>query len=524
MKHWLSGHAAVAAWMMLAAVTADPACARDEDEARVRTTAGVVAGVSTGSGTVFKGIPYAAPPTGPLRWRSPQRVAPWSGIRSADTFGPPCAQAPLRGMTQLSDLSREDCLYLNVWTPRQTGGARRPVIVWIHGGGFVNGSGTSPTYDGARFAAEGVVVVTINYRLGVFGFLAHPDLTAESRNRSSGNFGLEDQIAALRWVQANIASFGGDPSNVTLMGQSAGGASVLDLMVSPLTRGLFVRAIVQSGAARQAIAPVTIAEAEKRGVALAGPQGIAALRGLDKAGVLALVDHAPRDIARFGPAIDGHVLTHDPASGLKARSGKPLALLIGSNSREGLGTPDAATLGSEIARAFGPNAGKALRYYGIAEGRAGTADPLLGTPAEQFATDVSFRCGAVEIARIAAGLGAPIWHYQFEQFVPGREHLGAAHSAEVPYVFGTLSPTGFAAANYGDADRRLSALMTRYWANFARTGNPNGAGLPDWPGFTSARPDYVRFSSAFPQDVQPASDLRGDLCRLLPDTSQPGRK
>ena len=518
MKRRLVGHAAILAWLTVSNAGAGQASAPQDGP--VRTERGLVSGSATASGRVFKGVPYAAPPVGPLRWRAPRPPEPWEGVREARDFGPPCAQAPLRGMTQISDMSREDCLTLNIWAPKdKPRGAGRPVMVWIHGGAFTNGSGSSATYDGVHFADEGVLLVTLNYRLGVFGFLAHPELSAESPHRASGNYGLEDQIAALRWVRANIAAFGGDPANVTLFGQSAGGASVLALMGSPRAKGLFARAIVQSGAARDAIAPARLADAEKRGRALAGPHAIDRLREMDTAAVLRLVQDAAPASARFGPVIDGDVIQRDPASALRRRSGPALPLLIGSNAREGLGAPDAAALPGAVASAFGANAARAMRAYGIADGGTGSPDPLLGTAAAQFSTDTTFRCGAVQIAQVSAARGARTWQYQFEQFVPGREALGAAHSFEVPYIFGTLSTTGYSAANYAAADRRLSALMTHYWANFAKTGDPNGAGLPKWPAYTSAGTHYVRFSSQLPGDVQAASDLRGDVCRLFPDSS-----
>ncbi len=513
MRHWLNGQVLGAACVAVAAMPFGGATAQTRETAPVRTNAGLVAGVEIASGMAFKGVPYAAPPTGERRWRSPEPAIRWSGVKRADRYGPACAQAPLRGMTALSDASREDCLTLNVWTPRPKANARRPVMVWIHGGGFANGSGTSATFEGEHYAARGVVLVTLNYRLGVFGFLAHPELTRQTRSKSSGNFGLEDQIAALRWVKANIAQFGGDPANVTIFGQSAGGASVLNLVASPLTRGLFGKAIVQSGAARQAIAPATLADAEQRGEAFVGTQSIASLRALDQAALIKLAAAGGGSGGiRFGPSIDGHVLTRDPASALRDRRGPALPMLIGSNSREGLGTPDASRFADIVGSAFGANAARALALYGT------SADPLLGTPQEQFATDSTFRCGAVQIAGLNAAAGAPTWQYQFEQFVPGREAAGAAHSFEVPYVFGNLSSTGFSAADYGPADRRLATLMTHYWTNFATTGDPNGPGLPRWPRYQAGARAYVRLSSQLPGDAQIAFDLRGEVCRLFPDS------
>lgn len=508
------GQAALAAVMALACGEARGA---EGDAAPiVKLSGGAVSGTRTPTGAVFKGIAYAAPPVGPLRWQSPRAPHAWKGVRPAAVFGAPCAQAPLRGMTVISDASREDCLYLNVWTPQVASVAKRPVVVWIHGGGFINGMGSSPTYDGERFAAQGVILVTLNYRLGAFGFLAHPALAAESPHVSSGNYGLEDQIAALRWVSANIAAFGGDPRNVTIAGQSAGGASVLDVMASPVADGLFRRAIVESGAARQAIAPTQRGDAERQGLAFARGEPIARLRDLDTAAVLAMGTTFAQAGGRLGPVIDGYVL---PSTAGTAR--RPVDLLIGSNAREGLATPEPGKLAAAITQAFGANAAAAMRAYGVGGDGQGSTDPVLGTPAQQFATDSTFRCGSVDVAGKRVAADGRTWQYQFEQSVPGREHLGAAHSVEVPYVFGTLSPTGFSGANYGDADRRLSALMNRYWANFAKMGDPNGAGLPQWPAYTTATRAFVRFSSTLAGGVEPAADLRGDICRLFPTAPSP---
>lgn len=484
----------------------------------VRTSSGVVAGVPSGAAIAFKGLPYAAPPVGALRWHSPQPPPSWPGTRQADRFAPPCAQAPSAGRTEVSNLSREDCLYLNVWAPRAQSAAPLPVMVWIHGGGFQNGMGTSPTYDGAALAAKGVIVVTINYRLGVFGFLAHPDLTAEAEHRSSGNFGLEDQIAALRWVAANIAAFGGDPAKVTIFGQSAGGASVLDLLVSPQTEGLLRSAIIQSGAARSGMSVTPLQVAEQQGQAFAGRESLASLRALDMAGVVARAIQASAAGVRFGPVRDGYIIDADPAAALAERQRRGIPLLIGSNAREGLSVVRDDQLAAAITTEFGASAPRAAAIYRIGQGSA--ADhPLMGTPAQQFSTDSTFRCGSVQAAGASARAGAPTWQYQFEHFVPGKEAQGAAHSFEVPYVFGNLSHTGFSAANYGPADSALADLMTSYWANFATHGDPNGPGLPAWPRYTVAGKAYQRLSADLPGNAAPATDLRGEICALFPTSA-----
>lgn len=490
------------------------ASARAEEQPKpVKTSAGLTTGVRTGAVTVYKGLPYAAPPVGAHRWQSPQPPLSWDGVKVASSYGPPCAQPALRGRAEVSNISSEDCLYLNIWAPQSA--SPLPVMVWIHGGGFQNGMGSSPTYDGSLLAAQGVVVVTINYRLGVFGFLAHRELSAESPRRSSGNYGLEDQIAALRWVAENIRAFGGDPSNVTIFGQSAGGASVMDLLVSPQSRGLFSKAIIQSGAARGGIGITPLEIAEGQGKSFAGNDSIASLRALDTAAILERARLAAGSGVRFGPVRDDYVIDADPANVLGERQRNGFPLLIGSNSREGLVALPEDRLEAAIAAEFGANAAKAKAIYRLGEGAAAN-DPLMGTPSQQFSTDSTFRCGNVEAARASAGAGAPTWQYQFEHFVPGKEEQGAAHSFEVPYVFGNLSSTGFSAADYGPADRALSELMVGYWTNFAKRGNPNGAGLPEWQRYDPAGKAYLRLSAALPRNAASARDLRGDICRLFP--------
>lgn len=360
-----------------------------------------------------------------------------------------------------------------------------------------------------------MILVSINYRLGPFGFLAHPDLTAQSAHRSSGNFGLEDQLAALQWVSANIAAFGGAPSNVTIFGQSAGGASVFALLTSPKARGLFARAIIQSGAVPGSFAAGSRALAEQQGVAFATSQPVEALRQMDAQTILQRHDKAVRNGARFGPVIDGYLIEQAPMDALADSQRPPIALLVGSNAREGLGVLPDDALPAAIDQAFGANGQKALQAYGLAGGEAGRSDPLLGSPAQHFSTDSTFRCGNVDAAGRNARSGAPTWQYQFEQFVPGKETQGAAHSFEVPYVFGNLASTGFSAADYDDDDRRLSAIMLSYWTNFAVKGDPNGPGLPAWPGYTSRQRRYLRLSSDFAAGAKADEDLRGTLCPLF---------
>ena len=387
-------------------------------------------------------------------------------------------------------------------------------MVWVHGGAFENGMGSSETYDGSALAAKGVVVVTINYRLGVFGFLAHPGLTAESSNGSSGNFGLEDQLAALRWVQSNIAAFGGNPNNVTIFGQSAGGASVRALLSSPQSRGLFHRAIIQSGISRSGLSGTDRAQAEDQGLVVAGDLTIAQMRSLSTGEVIERATAAKREGVRFGPVIDDYVITASAPAETIGIPGGSIELLVGNNSREGFPVPSDEELDRVLAEAFGPNVDRARAAYGITGSRP-EAGPLLGSVAERFATDASFRCGTTHFANKAATAGVPIWQYQFEHFVPGKEERGAAHSFEVPYVFGNLSSTGFSAADYDADDRQLSELLTSYWTNFAKRGDPNGAGLPEWPRYTPANNAYLRLSSDLPDSAQAAAGLGGEICELF---------
>jgi len=318
----------------------------------------------------YRGIRYGTA----VRFRAPVPIAPANGMVPAQEFGPVSPQQGRRYAPQ-----SEDCLYLNIWTPGGARAAALPVMVWIHGGAFANGMGSSPTYAGERLAREGVIVVTLNYRLGVFGFLAHPALTAESEHKSSGNYGLEDQLFALKWVAANIAKFGGDPENVTIFGQSAGGASVIDLISSPQARGLFGRAIVQSGAARDGIRVPAVSAAEQQGRAFAGDQGFAALRRLSQEAVVERAERLASSGLRFGPVIDGYLLTRAPLSALGEAGRSGIELLVGSNSREGLAVIAPDQLPQQIRTTFGPNADRALAIYGLANGATGSVDPLLGS-------------------------------------------------------------------------------------------------------------------------------------------------
>ena len=473
----------------------------------MRVTQGALQGAAQESGvSAFLGVPYAAPPVGDLRWRPPEAPARWSGVRDATSYAPACAQPLPAGPGHLDPRSREDCLYLNVWTPRPRRGANLPVMLWIHGGGFVDGTGSNPVFSGDALAQRGVVVVTINYRLGALGFFAHPELTQESPHRTSGNYGLADQQAALRWLRDNIRAFGGDPRRVTVFGQSAGAASVTMLMTSPRSRGLFRAAIAQSGSPMLGLGGGSLAAAEQQGAAFAtttGAQSIAELRRLpleqlfDRWKAFALATGA-----RPGPIVDGWILPRSPAQVFASHDEMRVPLLIGSNAREGLGPID-EDVASRIRSSFGDAASRAAEIY-LPDGQTPPPDPILGTAANVLATDLAFRCSAVVTQTWHAHQGSPVYAYQFEASLPRMEQAGAQHSSELMYVFGF---TG--AGNVGATP--LSQTLVTYWTNFAKHLDPNGEGVPYWPRFTPESAEFVHLGVAgVIADVR----LRGRACDL----------
>lgn len=353
-------------------------------------------------GAVFKGIPYAQPPVGDLRWREPMPVKPWTGVRDATEFGAICAQKPSVIFPKAGEISKEDCLFLNVWTPEWPSRSPKPVMVWIPGGGNFAGGSSEGVFDGEHLARRGVVLVTLNYRLGPFGFFAHPALTRESRHRASGNQGILDQIAALRWVRDNISRFGGNPNNVTIFGESAGSLDVSVLMTSPLSKGLFRRVIGQSGPVVIVGDPLPLRQADMRGEAKAAhwkvPAGasVQALRSVSAADILAAEPDliAGGNIASAWPnagiTVDGYVFPSKPAEVFVAGQQHRVALLLGNNAREQVpGSRPPTDLPKAIGEAYGPIAARAQALY------VGPADPQYGTPAEQWGTDTSFRCSAV---------------------------------------------------------------------------------------------------------------------------------
>jgi para-nitrobenzyl esterase len=438
----------------------------------VRLDAGLVAGGETAPSGVraFRGLPFAAPPIGENRWRAPQPVEPWEGTRDASEFGDVCIQPPGQGRVNIAAMEgsppmSEDCLYLNVWTAAESASDRLPVMVFFYGGAFTEGGGNPPLYDGTALAERGALVVTMNYRLGPFGFLAHPALTAESEHGTSGNYGIMDMVASLEWVAGNIEAFGGDPDNVTIFGQSAGAMAITSLMTSPIAEGLFHRAIGQSimgGAAMPNGANATLAAQEQQGAAAAEGAGLStleAMRGLSAEDVTATF-RAQTMI------VDNYVIPEDPAVVFAEGRQNKVDALMGANATE---------------RSFGGGRGGP-------RGGAGGSQPAL--PGTADGSDRIFWT-ALRVAEYQREAGQNAYVYWFTQRSPGpqgSEGFGPVHAAEVKYVFDNLgelplfpdsSDAELVAAS--PADQRLADLMASYWVNFARTGNPNGAGLPEWP-------------------------------------------
>ncbi|HVU18401.1 MAG TPA: carboxylesterase family protein [Candidatus Didemnitutus sp.] len=461
----------------------------------VTVTGGAIAGrtLPGGHGAVFRGVPFAAPPIGDRRWREPMPIEPWSGTRDGDKSGPPAMQASFGWNADMAAASREDCLYLDVWTP-SVGKGERPVMVWIHGGGNVGGSGGfDQLYDGTRLIGHDVVLVVVEYRLGIFGFLAHPALTQESPHHASGDYGLLDQLAALQWVHDNIAKFGGDPSNVTVFGQSAGAIDILHLLTSPLAHGLIHRAIVESGSLPAASMSPSLAHAEAAGVAavarLDPPAGdpLKYLRGLSPAEILAKAGPVP------AVAVDGWVLKEPPVLAFAQGRSLPVPLLIGTCAMEFPIDGGIANCRTVVAQFFGKHAEEAERLYAIDGEHTGLpVDPLLGGTPEQLGADL-FRCGAILDGEWHAKAGHPTWEYQFDRAIPPRAHV--AHSSDLPYVFGNLVATGSQGGEFTPVDRQVSDAIQAYWTNFARTGNPAGPGLPAWPAFDATTRFYQEFGA-----------------------------
>jgi len=486
----------------------------------VRVDSGDLQGVVADGVASFRGIPFAAPPVGDLRWRPPQPAAPWTGVRQAAEFGANCMQgrfgpppapgaragapgaqaappapAPTPAAAPAVQGPSEDCLFLNVWRPADVApGAKLPVMVWIHGGGFTGGSGASPNTSGAQFAKQGVVLVSLNYRLGRFGFFAFPALGRERPDETKGNYAYMDQIAALQWVKRNIAAFGGDPTNVTIFGFSAGGVSVHSLLASPMARGLFHKAIAQSGGSRDSVLtarpmradgvdPNYPVSAETIGITFAKSMGI---EGTDQAALASLRALSAEQVLRGAPAqpgaasapppettpiLDGKLITETAESAYKARRMPRVPLMAGSNAADTAGNRVRARTKEEFFARYGQWSAQAKAAYDP----DGTAD--LAAMVAQANDDF----GQAEPARFAvnafAANGSPAYRYRFsyvQTAMRERMRTGTPHGGEIAFVFGTLTAPS-------PEDLAVSRMAQSYWVNFARTGDPNGPGLPNWP-------------------------------------------
>jgi para-nitrobenzyl esterase len=469
----------------------------------VRTDSGRVAGRrDVGGVSAFLGVPFAAAPVGALRFRPPAPVAPWTGVRPAHAFAPQCPQparpadsvyAEYAGLQPMS----EDCLYLNVWSATPDPNARWPVLVWFHGGAFQQGAGSNPVFVRGDLPCHGVVLVTFNYRLGPFGFLAHPELAAESAEGTSGNVGLLDMAAALEWVHRNIAAFGGDPRRVTIFGQSAGAAGVVAMMAAERTRGLFARAAAQSFGFSHL---PSRADAELAGAALAARLGAPSLRELRELDGATLMARFAAQPERCMPIIDGALLACSPQSTFAAGAQAPVPFLTGWNRDEGSTFPAATSaehLRARLKARFGARAADAERLYPAGD------DAEARTSSLALFGDDLFAWGCREAARNHARI-APTFVYHFAQPQPFRadqsfreaEHaagLGVFHSAEYPYLFGSTATLTRA---WGDADRKMTTLMQDLWLAFARTGDPNRDGLPRWPTYDDAAPTILQLDAS----------------------------
>jgi len=496
-------------------------------EALVQIDAGRLRGTHMGSTIAFRGIPYARPPVGELRWAPPLPVVPWQGVKEATQPGSACTQpaaglvpflAPMAkayrsSFAQPPVQSSEDCLYLDVWVPQRPAKQALPVMVWLHGGSNTVGSGTQSTYDGVSLTQHGVVLVTLNYRLGVMGFFSHPELSTESPHRASGNYGLLDQLAALAWVKRNIAQFGGDPDNVTLFGESAGAIDAARLMVSPLSAGMFRRVISESGPAFEQSRTLSEAEAFGSAVSALAPAdsqltALQRLRALPAAEVERLVakakEHFSADIT--SATTDGWVLTQSPQQAFLSGAIQKVDLLIGLNGRE----LSAFRLSAAASKSSG-NQNSVAESGGFKRFTA-AARPYFGiwtTPAialyfgkilvsrtaglDQAANDLIGACPVGAMASLTNDSGQHVFVYRFDRSIPGKgeAELGAFHSLEVPYVFGSLADPEWQWLPSTSDDAALSNLLQTYWTNFAKSGDPNAAELPNWPAWSDDRMEFL---------------------------------
>jgi para-nitrobenzyl esterase len=483
----------------------------DDATPRVKTSNGVLQGINESGVISFKGVPFAAPPVGDLRWREPQPVKSWAGVRKADKFGPRSMQLPVFGdMNFRSDGMSEDCLYLNIWTPAKTGNEHLPVLVYFYGGGFIAGDGSEPRYDGESMARRGIVAITVNYRLGVFGFFAHPELTKESPYHASGNYGLLDQAAALQWVQKNITAFGGNPKRITIAGESAGSFSVSAQMASPLSKNIIAGAIGESGSLLNANPTTSLQNAERSGSDFAksvNKNSLAELRSMPADELLKATSNAA--FGRFPVCVDGYFFPKSPTEIFETGEQAHVPLLVGWNSQEmayqmvlGKDEPTVENYTKAVQKLYGEHAQDALKVYNA------STDEDVEKAATDLASDrfIGFSTWKWSYLHSKTG-GKPVYRYKYARPRPEMRPemgnataglaggvlkdssasqapkvpaaTGAVHSAEIEYALGNL-PTN-RVYDWQPEDYKVSEIMQTFFVNFIKNGNPNGLGVPNWP-------------------------------------------
>jgi para-nitrobenzyl esterase len=484
----------------------------------VSTTAGKVSGVDNNGIQIYKGIPFAAPPVGDLRWKAPQPVTPWEGVKKCVAFGASPVQPPPFPVMYWSEEYLipkepidEDCLYLNVWAPKKST-TKKAVLVYIYGGGFRSGGAGCAIYDGTAMAKKDIVFVTINYRVGVFGFLAHPDLSKESANNTSGNYALLDMVAALKWVKDNIASFGGDPNRVTIAGQSAGAFAVNFLAASPLAKGLIQGAIAESGGSilPSSIRPAMhLPQAEATGVDFAKTLGCNSIADLRKKSANEILNANPGAI---GPFEDGYVVPTSMLQTYLNGQQNDIPTLLGWNLDDKIMGPPvpAKQFIEDVKKQFGANADKLLEQY------PATNDAMAAASQGDLSRDQTFGVQGYTWASLQSEHGkAPIYVYSFNRKLPPSSpanDFGAFHTSEVPYAYNNLHTVN---RPFTKADFELADQMSSYWSNFAKTGNPNSGGLLNWPIYTKATKQIIQFDTKSQVVRLPTEQKLNTLSKIL---------